>query len=629
MKKGFAHKLLLYILSVLITTFCLICLIIFTSSQQFLNNNAYNEANTIAINTIITLEYKISELENIPQTIYQVFGDIDTKKDPQLPVKILKRFPILSACAINNDSGHSSEAPCICARKIKPDSIICSKYPFGEPASNQIQTVIRKNKKNGYWQEYGTDRNELMYCEPIANEKSGFHGMLKLNYTTSLLTNFIHTFKLIKTGYLYIIDDKGYFIDHPLIKSLKHNNIYNYCKEKNIDYSRVIDKFVKGETGADKVFKNNKQYYLYYTPIPQMNWRLGVICPYQEIFLSANKFYILLFLCFSLGLIFLIWYIIRITHQLASPLKNFSLAVRKIADGQFNIRLPEYSSTSEIKELHDSFKYMQENLVENIKKLQESAVETERINSEMNLARNIQKKLLAKDIELPDNIDLYAELHQSKEVGGDMYEFFIINNNLYFAIGDVSGKSIPAALYMASIIKLLRYVASKISSTAEICKVINKCMCESSEDDIYITMFLGIMDINTGIITYTNAGHPYPIIIHENGQVNFLSKYPNIPIGILEDFEYEEHTYILHKDCQLLLYTDGVTDAENTSAKFYGKERLVEYIQNSSAKQAKALVTAILEDIKKHIGHAGQSDDLTIFSIQYKGLPGVSKKQRN
>lgn len=622
MKKGFAHKLLLYILSVLIITFCLICAVIFTSSQQFLYNNAYNEANTIAINTIITLEYKISELENIPQTIYKVFGDVNTENHPQLPAKILQRFPLLSACSINNHSGHPGDLPYIQARRINRDSIA----NFTGPASGQTQSVIRKNKRNGYWLEDKANQEDLIYCEPIANERSGFNGTLKLNCNKDILTNFIHTFKLIKTGYLYIIDDKGNFIDHPFLKTLKHNNLYNYTKDKDIDYSRVIDKFVKGETGADKVFKNNKQYYLYYTPIPQMNWRLGIICPYQEIFLSANKFYILLFICFSLGLAFLIWYIIRITHQLASPLKNFALTVRKIADGQFDIRLPEYTSTSEIKELYDSFKYMQENIIDNIKKLQENAIETERINSEMNLARKIQKKLLAKEIELPANIGLHAELHQSREVGGDMYEYFIIDNKLYFAIGDVSGKSIPAALYMASSIPLLRCAASKTSSTSEICKVINKYMCASSDDDMYVTLFLGVMDINTGIITYTNAGHPYPIIVHQNGQVSFLSKYPNIPIGILEDFEYEEHTYILHKGCQLLLYTDGVTDSENSQAKFYGKERLVECIKGTSVKEPEVLVTAILQDIKNHTGQSSQTDDLTIFSILYKSLPGVSPK---
>lgn len=622
MKKGFAHKLLLYILSVLIITFCLICTVIFTSSQQFLYNNTYNEANAIAINTIITLEYKISELENIPQTIYKVFGDVNTENDPKLPARILQRFPLLSACSINDHSGHPEDLPYVHARRISRDSIVS----FTASASGQTQSVIRKNKRNGYWLEDKDNQEDLIYCEPIAHERSGFHGTLKLNYNKDVLTNFIHTFKLIKTGYLYIIDDKGNFIDHPFLKTLKHKNLYNYTKDKDIDYSRVIDKFVKGETGADKVFKNNKQYYLYYTPIPQMNWRLGIICPYQEIFLSANKFYILLFICFSLGLVFLIWYIIRITHQLASPLKKFALAVRKIADGQFDIRLPEYTSTSEIKELYDSFKYMQENIIDNIKKLQENAIETERINSEMNLARKIQKKLLAKEIELPANIDLYAELHQSREVGGDMYEYFIIDNKLYFAIGDVSGKSIPAALYMASSIQLLRYVASKTSSPSEICKVINKYMCASSDDDMYVTLFLGVMDIYTGIITYTNAGHPYPIIVHQNGQVSFLSKYPNIPIGILEDFEYEEHTYILHKGCQLLLYTDGVTDSENSQAKFYGKERLVECIKGTSVKEPKALVTAILQDIKNHIGQSGQTDDLTIFSILYKSLPGVSPK---
>lgn len=162
-----------------------------------------------------------------------------------------------------------------------------------------------------------------------------------------------------------------------------------------------------------------------------------------------------------------------------------------------------------------------------IERLKITTAEKEQYNSEMRLARRIQQRFLPRPILLPPNIELAADLRQCREVGGDFYEYFQLGNQLYFAIGDVAGKGTPAALYMASISKLFCYIASNNTSTAQICNLINKHMCDDADDDIYTTIFIGIIDINTGIMTFTNAGHPYPLIIHHNGQTSFLNKYPD------------------------------------------------------------------------------------------------------
>ena len=323
----------------------------------------------------------------------------------------------------------------------------------------------------------------------------------------------------------------------------------------------------------------------------------------------------------SLGicLLILIWFIIHIIRKFSEPLRKFSVTVRKISDGNLNVPLPESSSIPEIRELHNSFRDMQSNLASYVEQLKKSTAENERISTEMRLAQKIQKRFLPKKPDLPLNIELFADLKQSREVGGDLYDYFIIEDNLYFVIGDVSGKSTPAALYMASVVKLFRYVASRTTSTTEICSTINKYMCDNADDDMYITMFMGIMNINTGQITFTNAGHPYPLIIHNDKQINSLDKYPDVPIGILEDHIYNEYQYTLEPGAVILLYTDGITDAENVHAQFYGMPRLIECIKRTSPTVPTGLINNILADINQHIDKARQSDDLTILSILYKG----------
>ena len=146
-------------------------------------------------------------------------------------------------------------------------------------------------------------------------------------------------------------------------------------------------------------------------------------------------------------------------------------------------------------------------------------------------------------------------------------------------------------------------------------------MCEDTEDDMYVTMFMGIIDINTGIMTYTNAGHPYPVVLHDNGETHFLSKYPDVPIGILENHNFAEHIYTLRKNTSLLFYTDGITDAENQTGKFYGKNRLLGCLHNHASDSPKEIIEKILEDIQQHIGERRQSDDLTLLMLRFKGIP--------
>lgn len=270
----------------------------------------------------------------------------------------------------------------------------------------------------------------------------------------------------------------------------------------------------------------------------------------------------------------------------ALPLKQLNFSIRNIVGKQCKLDMP-YLATNE------------------------------RINTEMLTAQRMQQSFLSKHINLPPNLELAAELQQSRKVGGDLFHFFVLDNRLYFAVGDVAGKGIPAAIYMASVAKLFQYIAKQYQSTATICNVLNEQMCLDHEADMYVTMFVGILDIDTGHLTYTNAGHTYPLIIHENGTTNFLVKYPDAPIGVLEGYTFDEHTYTLDNDCSVLLYTDGITDAENEAGQFYGTEKLVECVENATSKSPQQVLQAVIKDIEKHIETRHQSDDLTLLMLRY------------
>lgn len=261
---------------------------------------------------------------------------------------------------------------------------------------------------------------------------------------------------------------------------------------------------------------------------------------------------------------------------------------------------------------------MHRKIISFTRQLEASIAEQKQRETEMNMACRIQQRFLPRPVKLPACIDLVAELHQSREVGGDLYDFFLLDRHLYFAIGDVSGKGIPAALYMTSMSKLFHYVAQNHASTAEICTILNNQMCDS-QDDIYATLFIGILNLDTGVLTYTNAGHTYPLCFRSEPHIDFIEQYPDVPVGILEDYSFNEYTHTLDKGCSLLFYTDGITDAEDPSGSFYGKERLIACVEACTHKASKKIILTIMDEINTHISTRRQSDDLTLLLIKYNG----------
>lgn len=335
---------------------------------------------------------------------------------------------------------------------------------------------------------------------------------------------------------------------------------------------------------------------------------------YSPLSITSNKFYGLLLVICGLSMLLLIVMTFIIARQISKPLKLFTGYARNIKNGRTDSRIMSITSNDEFGELRDAFRYLQQNMNSYAEKLKVS----EKIQSEIRLAQKLQQRFLPRPLQLPDNIELKGELRQSKSVGGDLYEYFLVNNLLYFAIGDVSGKGIPAALYMASVVKLFRYVASKQTSTARICNTINTYMSDNSDDDMYVTMFVGVLDITTGEITFTNAGHPEPLVVHPNRRIEPLKFYSDSPIGILENYSYNEYKYTLEDGALLLLYTDGITDAEDARSQFYGKNRLTDNIRTSPSLHPEEVIDTILEGLRKHTHDAELSDDFTLLSILYK-----------
>ncbi|MDH6359102.1 SpoIIE family protein phosphatase [Parabacteroides sp. PF5-9] len=261
--------------------------------------------------------------------------------------------------------------------------------------------------------------------------------------------------------------------------------------------------------------------------------------------------------------------------------------------------------------------------IEFVKNAQHEHLQLKSIRSDLKVAREIQETILPKEFKpFPDehSFDIYAYMNAAKYVGGDFYDFFTIDNDrLGFVIADVSGKGVPAAIFMAISRTVIRAIAQTENSAAQCMKRANEILCKENVNDMFVTVFYGILNIHTGIVTYCNAGHNPPIYIKYDKSVSFVPLTGDRILGALGDSVYHEKELHLQPGDSLFLYTDGVTEARNKNGDLFGEKRLLDSCIELAGKSSKDIV----EEVTRHVGDfvigAVQSDDITLLTISYKG----------
>ena len=253
-----------------------------------------------------------------------------------------------------------------------------------------------------------------------------------------------------------------------------------------------------------------------------------------------------------------------------------------------------------------------------------SNAENQRMENELEVAQTIQMAMLPKVFPpFADRLDLniYGIVNPAKEVGGDLYDFYVRHDKLFFCVGDVSGKGVPAALIMATTRSLFRSVTAHKEDAADITAEMNNSLSEANEQNMFITLFVGVLDLKNGKLNYCNAGHNAPVVIRQQdgkAQVEMLNVLPNLPVGIMADFAFQsQETQMAYND-QLFLYTDGLTEAENIRHEQFGEERMTAAIGRYHSMQPRRIIDHIQEEVAAFVGNAQQSDDLTMLTIRYQ-----------
>ena len=508
------------------------------------------------------------------------------------------------------------------------DGAICSKQVGGKAYDYHYMDwyQIPKLLDRPYWSEpyYDDGGGEKMmttYSKPLYDDEGKLYAMLIADLSLEWLTDLVGGIKVFDKSYNLMVSRNASFIVHPRRELILGETIFSSTYgDTDKSLAKMQADIMEGRAGQVLRDMGGGKYFVFYSPVETTQWTVAIVCPRSELYAEVKLLRGMLIVLGIIALLLMIALSYKGIRKVVSPVEEFSDVAKKIAQGDFTAELPEIRSRDELRELRDSFEYLQQSLVQYIDELKSTTANKERIESELRIARGIQMGMIPKTFPFfpeRDDLSLAAKLVPAKEVGGDLYDFFIQDEKLYFIIGDVSGKGIPASLVMAVTCRLFRSVASHLDKPEEIIASLNDSLADGNETNMFCTAFLGVLDLTTGHLRYCNAGHNAPLVIGADGRVVPLPVVPNLPLGLFGGFPYEGQAMQVDKQMQLYLFTDGVNEAENNEKLQLGDIRLMSLLRRNAALEPADIIAATFDEVSSHADGAEQSDDITVMCIKY------------
>lgn len=316
-----------------------------------------------------------------------------------------------------------------------------------------------------------------------------------------------------------------------------------------------------------------------------------------------------------------------IKRQFAKPIEKISKEAMRFAKDSSSsdkTKLENISEIREVRTLAESISKMEDDTIRYVEELTKATAERERMAVELSLAATIQANMLPCTFPPYPNrrdFDIYASMDAAKEVGGDFYDFYLLDNDRFaFLVADVSGKGIPAALFMMRAKMTIKALAESGADVHVILSEANERLCEENEAGMFVTAWLGIVDMKTGVLSYANAGHNPPLIRHRQGSFDYIKERPNFILAGMEGVPYRKNEIQLWPGDELFLYTDGVTEATNEAQELFGESRLREALNGISEGSVESRCKAVKNEIDIFAGDAEQFDDITMLSLRFNSF---------
>ena len=451
-------------------------------------------------------------------------------------------------------------------------------------------------------------------------------------------------------GYCWIVNRDGHVIYSPnpeVIQMSESSTALDLRMSENKELASLINDAMSAQTEVRVVDVKDVSYYMLGTPLKTVGWTLFSAFPkeavdqteisllesYEQITSEARTTYHIRFRqrwnssLIMMGLLSLLALVgaILIGKHIVKPLNTITQQITSLDEQNPEFQMEDvYRTGDEVEVLAESFANLSHKTVEYVEEVKRVTAEKERIGTELHMAKLIQEGMLPTIFPpYPDRreFDLYACMNPAKEVGGDFYDFFLIDDDhLALVIADVSGKGVPAALFMMATKIILKSSAMPGGSLSDILAKTNKTICSNNPMQMFVTVWMGILEVSTGRLTAANAGHEYPVIKRADGTYELFKDKHSFVIGGMDGMKYKEYTVQFQPGDKLFLYTDGVPEATNAQGELFGTDRMIAALNETANVDSKETLAGIRRAVDVFVGEAEQFDDLTMMCLEYKGI---------
>lgn len=450
-----------------------------------------------------------------------------------------------------------------------------------------------------------------------------FNGLVALTVDLSAVQESVNNFSFYETGKILLLSRSGLYVAHSDPDIALKMTIFELARKMRLpELASAGEKMLKGQEGEVSIpFSSvvDGPAIFYFAPIKNIGWSICLVYSQKELLKPIRQFQLIIIVSFFICILVLLLIINRISHNSTNQLIELGNIAAQYGKGDFNNQFSDMPMSSDISRLAGALANMRTNLLDYINKERKEASEKQKNQSELDIAKNIQKSALSTSYPQNEAFKIATMMIPAQKVGGDFYDFFFIDDNKFAVlVADVSGKGIPASLYMMKALTLLRHISKSSKSLDFVFSQVNQQLYDGNDTCMFVTVFMAVIDLTTGQVRFINAGHTPPLIANNN-KTDFLKMKTNIALGINPNAQFVEESLLLEPDTHLFLYTDGVTEAENSKKEFYGEKRLLSTYKKAKNSPQENL-NLVLESIKKFAKTHSQSDDITMLDFAFYGF---------
>jgi sigma-B regulation protein RsbU (phosphoserine phosphatase) len=473
-----------------------------------------------------------------------------------------------------------------------------------------------------YFDDGGGNTIMITYSAPFHRDHA-FWGIATADLAMSQFMEQAQTMTVGKTGYLFIVSKEGRFLAYPDRSKIMHGTIQG----ANAELGRLMLAGTGGFLQTRDPWKDRPAW-IAYAPVLHGELSLAVVYPEAEALADARQLRSQLLATGLVGLLGLIAALIFVSRSLTKPIAELARAAQSVAEGNLEQRLSVKAPTEEVRNLMNAFNKMTRDLQMRMQELRYTTTVKERIEGELTAARAIQMSMVPKVFPAfpgRSEFDIHALLRPAREVGGDFYDFYFLDQDwLCFLIGDVSGKGVPAALFMAVTKTLLKANSTRHVPPAEVITQINEELCDQTDSGMFVSLLYAHLNTRTGELEFCNAGHPTPYLLGADHQPRPLIAERDVAVGAMAGLDYHNAKVQLAPGDALFVYTDGVTEALDRSDHFYTTSRLECVLHDVDSLTVEKITRGVVRDVRTFCGEREQSDDISVMSLRWLGRNSTS-----